>query len=94
MSKITRNILVDDKIFIIRGDQVMIDRDLAQLYEVTTKRINEQVKRNIDRFPSDFVFQLTDEEFKILRSQNATTNFKEIQDEAKKNTRQIGFRVI
>ena len=80
MDKITKNILVDDKIFIIRGIQVMIDRDLAQLYGVITKRINEQVKRNIDRFPLDFVFQLTNEEFNILRSQNATANFNMIRN--------------
>ncbi len=69
------NVLVDNKIFTIRGIQVMIDRDLAELYQVGTKRINEQVKRNIERFPSDFMFQLTEDEFAKLRSQNATTNF-------------------
>ena len=50
----------------------MIDRDLAELYGVETKRLNEAVKRNIERFPSDFMFQLTDEEWKNLRSQIAT----------------------
>lgn len=50
----------------------MIDRDLAELYEVESKRLNEQVKRNIERFPENFRFQLTEEEYKILRSQIAT----------------------
>jgi len=53
----------------------MLDRDLASFYEVETKRINEQVKRNIDRFPFDFMLQLSDKELEILLSQNATTNF-------------------
>lgn len=57
---------------VIRGQQVMIDRDLATLYGVETKRLNEQVKRNIKRFPEDFMFQLTKEE--CLRSQIATLN--------------------
>ncbi|WP_052294529.1 ORF6N domain-containing protein [Arcobacter nitrofigilis] len=62
MEKELSNIIVDDKIFIIRGIQVMIDRDLADLYQVETKRLNEQVKRNIKKFPNDFMFQLMDEE--------------------------------
>ncbi|MDX9757127.1 MAG: ORF6N domain-containing protein [Sulfurimonas sp.] len=74
-NKLINNIVVDDKIFIIRGIQVMIDKDLAELYDVPTKRLNEQVKRNIERFDSDFMFQLTNQELGNLRSQNATTNF-------------------
>jgi len=74
-NKLINNIVVDDKIFIIRGTQVMIDKDLAELYDVPTKRLNEQVKRNIERFDSDFMFQLTNQELENLRSQNATTNF-------------------
>lgn len=50
---------ITSKIFVIRGKKVMLDRDLALLYEVTTKRLNEQVKRNIKRFPEDFMFKLT-----------------------------------
>ena len=65
---------IEDKIFTIRGVQVMLDRDLAELYEVETKRINEQVKRNIERFPEEFCFQLTKAEVEILRSQIATLN--------------------
>ena len=51
--------VITSKIFVIRGKKVMLDRDLAQLYEVTTKRLNEQVKRNAKRFPEDFMLQLT-----------------------------------
>lgn len=60
---------------VIRGQQVMIDRDLAQLYGVETKRLNEQVKRNIERFPDDFMFQLNKDEVEILKSQNATSSW-------------------
>ena len=59
---------IEHLIKIIRGQQVMLDRDLATLYGVETKRLNEQVKRNIKRFPEDFMFQLTKDE--CLRSQN------------------------
>jgi len=72
MSKITiKNI--ENKIYVIRGQNVMLDSDLADLYEIPTKRLNEQVKRNIERFPSDFIFHLTKEESEILRSQIATS---------------------
>ena len=54
--------VIEDKIYMIRGHKVMLDRDLARLYDVPTKRLNEQVKRNIKRFPEDFMFQLTLEE--------------------------------
>ena len=57
----------------IRGQKVMVDFDLAMLYGVKNKRLNEQVKRNIKRFPDDFMFQLTQEEWNILKSQIATT---------------------
>jgi hypothetical protein len=60
-------------IFLARGQKVMLDADLAELYGVTTKRLNEQVKRNIDRFPPDFTFQLTAREHDSLRSQFATS---------------------
>ena len=59
---------------VIRGQQVMLDRDLAQLYGVETRRINEQVKRNIERFPDDFMFQLNKEEFENWKSHFATSN--------------------
>ena len=66
-------ILVQSKIFFIRGKQVMIDRDLAELYGVETKRITEAVKRNIERFPEEFRFQITSEENEFLRSQSVTS---------------------
>lgn len=62
------------RILIIRGLKVMLDTDLARLYGVATWRLNEQVKRNRDRFPEDFMFQLNDEEFDCLRSQSAISN--------------------
>ncbi len=57
---------VIDKIIIIRGQKVILDQDIAKLYEVETKRLNEQVKRNIDRFPSDFMFTLKKEEYEYV----------------------------
>ena len=64
--------IIRSRIFTLRGVQVILDRDLAMLYGVDVKRINEQVKRNIDRFPEDFMFRLTKDE--CLRSQIATLN--------------------
>ena len=64
-----------ESILIIRGQKVMLDSDLAMLYEVEVKRLNEAVKRNIIRFPDDFAFQLTKEEFANLKSQIATSSF-------------------
>ena len=62
------------KIYLIRGQKVMIDRDLAELYGVETKQLKRQVRRNIDRFPEDFMFELSDEEFQEWRSQFGTSN--------------------
>ena len=64
------------KIYLIRGQKVMLDRDLAELYGVETKRLKEQVKRNIKRFPGDFMFEMNESELKILRSQFATSSQK------------------
>ncbi|MEW6711466.1 MAG: ORF6N domain-containing protein [Candidatus Riflebacteria bacterium] len=64
---------IESKIYTIRGHRVMIDSDLAELYEVETKRLNEQIKRNSERFPASFMFQLTLEEEEFLRSQIATS---------------------
>ena len=61
-----------DKIHLIRGQKVMIDNDLAEMYGIETRRLKEQVNRNIDRFPGHYMFELTKEEYEILRSQNAT----------------------
>ena len=66
---------IESRIFLIRGHRVLIDSDLALMYGVTTKRLNEQVRRNIDRFPADFGFQLLLKELQILRSQNATSSW-------------------
>src|SRR6476660_2672033 len=65
--------LIERRIYLIRGHKVMIDVDLAELYEVPTKRFNQQVRRNLNRFPEDFMFQLTREEADSLRSQFATS---------------------
>ena len=67
--------IITDKIYLIRNQKVMLDRDLAELYGVETKRINEQTKRNIDRFPEKFMFQLNENEFEILKSQFATSSW-------------------
>ncbi|MFN0159233.1 MAG: ORF6N domain-containing protein [Bacteroidota bacterium] len=64
--------VIEKRILLIRGQKVMLDSHLAQLYGVSTKRLNEQVRRNLKRFPSDFMFRLTMEESEVLRSQFAT----------------------
>ncbi len=66
---------VEGAIHLIRGQRVMLDSDLGAIYGVTTKRLNEQLRRNRSRFPSDFAFQLTAEEFTNLKSQIATSSF-------------------
>ncbi|MEA9413576.1 ORF6N domain-containing protein [Flavobacterium sp. PL02] len=66
---------ISDKIYFIRGQKVLLDFDLAHLYGVETRRLNEQVKRNILRFPSDFMFQLTEIELENLMSQIATSSW-------------------
>ena len=75
--KISMSVVPDEtiinKIFFIRGQKVMLDSDLAELYQVETKRLKEQVKRNIERFPQPYMFELTQKEFDILRSQIATS---------------------
>ncbi len=65
---------IENKIFFIRGQKVMLDKDLAELYQVDTKQLKRQVRRNIDRFPEDFMFELSKEEFDNLRSQFGTSN--------------------
>jgi len=67
--------IIERKIYLIRGHKVMLSMDLAELYGVPVKRLNEQVKRNIKRFPDDFIFQLNYEEYKILKSQIATSRW-------------------
>jgi phage regulator Rha-like protein len=64
--------IIINKIYLIRGQKVMLDKDIAELYGVETKRLKEQVRRNISRFPESFMFELTSEEYISLRSQIAT----------------------
>jgi len=66
--------IIESKILLVRSQKVMLDRDLAKLYRVPTRRLNEQVKRNAERFPVDFMFQLTKEEFENWKSQIAISN--------------------
>ena len=79
MANSTKAVIVPDElimnnIYLIRGQKVMIDHDLAKLYQVEKKRLNEQVSRNKERFPGDFMFQLNKEEFQNLKSQIATSS--------------------
>ncbi len=67
--------IIANKIYLIRNKKVMLDNDLAELYGVETRRLNEQVKRNIKRFPEDFMFQLSEPEFKNLKSQFAISSW-------------------
>jgi hypothetical protein len=76
----TKNVVVPDevvmnKIYLIRGHKVMLDSDLAELYNVETKVLNQSVKRNLLRFPKDFMFQLSEQEFENLRSQIVTSSW-------------------
>ena len=68
---------IKDKIYTLRGMQVMFDADLAELYNVETKQINRAVKRNSERFPDDFMFQISLKEFDTLKSQIVTSNTKD-----------------
>jgi hypothetical protein len=74
MSADITSIQIRSHIHFIRGKSVIIDRNLAELYQVDTKVFNQAVKRNIERFPEDFMFQLSENEFKSLRSQFVTSN--------------------
>jgi len=66
--------IIQNKIFEIRGLKIILDKDLALMYEVTTGNLNKAVKRNADRFPDDFIFQLTNEEFDLI-FQNGTSSW-------------------
>jgi len=74
MSSLVLTEVIGQKIYLIRGHKVMVDKDLASLYEVPTRRLNEQVKRNRGRFPGDFMFQLTKKEYINWKSQIAISN--------------------
>jgi len=67
--------IIQNRIFEIRGCKVMLDFHLAEMYQVETRRLKEQVRRNIERFPDDFMFELTRREWEILRSQFATSSW-------------------
>lgn len=76
----TKEIIITDKsitnrIYIIRGQKIMLDSDLSELYKVETKQLKRQVRRNIERFPKDFMFELTKDEFENLRSQFGTSKW-------------------
>ena len=79
MSPLNKIVIPDEvvmsKIYVIRDQKVMLDEDLAELYGVETRRLNEQLRRNIDRFPEDFMFALSEQEFADLKSQNATSSW-------------------
>jgi hypothetical protein len=64
---------IENMIYVVRGQKVMLDSDLAKLYEVETKALNQAVRRNLERFPKDFMFQLTSEEYQALKSQSVTS---------------------
>ena len=78
-------------IYLIRGKKVMLDRDLANLYGVETKRLKEQVKRNIERFPEDFMFELSKSELLNWRSQFATSNRDKLLSAESTPKKKIGF---
>ena len=63
------------RIYVVRSQKIMLDEDLAEMYKVETRRLNEQVKRNTNRFPKDFMFTLTEKEYENLKSQNATSSW-------------------
>jgi len=75
IEKVINEELISEKIYIIRGQKVMLDKDLAELYEVGTKVLKQAVRRKIERFPKDFMFELTVDEYKILRSQFVTSSW-------------------
>ena len=68
--------LIQNKIYEIRGQRVMLDRDLAELYEVETRVLNQAVRRNNDRFPADFMFQLTEQELSNWKSQTVISSWR------------------
>ena len=77
---------IQNRIYEIRGERVMLDFDLADLYEVSTKVLNQAVKRNIKRFPSDFMFRLTTQEWRNLRSQSVTSSVQNIDNQNDKRS--------
>ncbi len=86
--ELAKDIVIDNKIFIIRDIQVITDKDLAELYKVETKHINQAVKNNKDKFLNDFFFELSDDEFNILRSNDLTAKFSKTRTNPKVFTEQ------
>ena len=78
---------IENLIYVVRNKQVMVDSDLAMLYQVETKALNRAVKRNIKRFPEDFCFQLTTEETEFLKCQSGTSKIPERMDEVAINVK-------
>ena len=78
MSELVQVVKIEKRIFTIRGIQVMLDRDLAKLYEVETRALKQAVKRNIARFPADFMFELTENEVESLVSQSVIPSKKQL----------------
>ena len=85
---LTTKQIIENKIYTIRNTQVILDRDLAGLYGVETKHINQAVKNNDDKFEEDFFFELTNEEFSHLRSNDLTANFSKTRTNPKVFTEQ------
>ena len=105
MKKVVPQEVIERKVLLIRGQKVMLDKDLAQLYGVTTGNLNKAVNRNLERFPNDFMFRLTKEEFKNLIFHFGTSNLvsqnvipifdaiRQLMAPPKKRYRRIGFRM-
>ena len=74
MDLVVQDLRIEERIYSVRGKQVILDRDLAMLYQVEVAQMNRQVKRNIERFPEDFMFQLTKNEWDNLKCQNGISN--------------------
>lgn len=83
-----------NRVYVIRGLQVMLDYDLAEIYGYEVKRLNEQVKRNITRFPEDFMFQLTKEEIDFVKSQFATSQITSLFEDQESDRRKLHHRLL
>ena len=85
IQEISEDVIIE-KIYVLRGVKVMLDRDLAEMYGVETRVLNQSVSRNVTRFPEDFMFQITDEEFKVVMSRSST-----IKSAGRGGTRKLPF---
>lgn len=88
------NEYLEQKIYQVRSQKVMLESDLAELYGVETRRLNEQVRRNVERFPVSFMFQLSPDEEEVLRSQIATSKMKTLTKTEKRGGRRYATRVF